>query len=441
MKISFRFLKNTALAIILLCVCQYSQAQFLKRLKDKVTQTAADHVTNDAGNSTDKTIDKTEDAAKNGSQNGSNNSSPDNSSTSSADNSGNSAASNNSPAAPTLNVYQNYDFVPGDKIIFSEDFADDQKGEFPAHWKLDQGQGSVNTFDGKNVFALTKGEGGDNSVVMDPRMKTKVGYLPKAFTVEFDMYVPNSVNTSNDNTSVDDITNSWVGLNFFSRDGDDESFGYSDLSIAPNKLEFYEDRLFKGGTDVDLAENTSLLNFVDKWHHVAIAYRDKQMKIYLDQNRIYVIPEVKDAAFNKFGLRLAGKCVVTNIRIAEGGGMNMVGKKFTDAKIITHGINFDIDKSTIKPESMGTLNMIVGVLKDNPSLKFEIDGHTDNSGQSAHNLTLSQQRADAVKTQLVSMGVDAGRLTTKGFGDSKPISDNTSPEGKANNRRVEFVKM
>jgi outer membrane protein OmpA-like peptidoglycan-associated protein len=121
--------------------------------------------------------------------------------------------------------------------------------------------------------------------------------------------------------------------------------------------------------------------------------------------------------------------------------MNMIGKKFTESKIVTHGINFDVDKATIKPESMGTLNMIVGVLKDNPDLKFEIDGHTDNSGTTTHNLTLSQQRADAVKDQLVKMGVDASRLTSKGFGDSKPISDNTSLEGKANNRRVEFVKI
>jgi len=165
------------------------------------------------------------------------------------------------------------------------------------------------------------------------------------------------------------------------------------------------------------------------------------MKIYLDQNRIYVIPQVATLPINKFGIRVSGKAVVTNIRLAEGGGMNMIGKKFTDAKIITHGITFDVDKSNIKPESMGTLNMIVDVLKANPDLKFEIDGHTDNTGDAAHNLTLSQQRANAVKAQLVSMGIDGSRLTTKGFGDSKPIRDNSTPDGKANNRRVEFVKI
>ena len=133
--------------------------------------------------------------------------------------------------------------------------------------------------------------------------------------------------------------------------------------------------------------------------------------------------------------------VYSNFRIASGGGMNMIGQKFTDAKIVTHGINFDVDKATLRPESMGTLNQIKAVLVANPDLKFEIDGHTDNTGASAHNVILSQHRADAVKDQLVSMGIDASRLTTKGFGDTKPMTSNDTPEGKANNRRVEFVRV
>src|SRR6185312_7672892 len=186
MKISFRFLKNTTLAIILLCVCQYSQAQFLKKLKDKVTQTAADHVTNDAGNATDKTVDKTEDAAKNGSQQSNNNSSTDNSNNANNNNSGssvNNSSAGSTPAAPSLNVYQNYDFVAGDKILFSDDFTADQDGEFPAHWELVKGQGVVNQQQGFPSFTLTDG----NYFEMNPRISTK-NYLPNEFTLEFDTY-------------------------------------------------------------------------------------------------------------------------------------------------------------------------------------------------------------------------------------------------------------
>jgi outer membrane protein OmpA-like peptidoglycan-associated protein len=85
--------------------------------------------------------------------------------------------------------------------------------------------------------------------------------------------------------------------------------------------------------------------------------------------------------------------------------------------------------------------MIVQVLKDNPEIKFEVGGHTDSDGADDYNLKLSQQRADAVKDQLIKMGIEAARLSAKGYGETKPISDNTTFEGKANNRRVEFVKM
>lgn len=332
--------------------------------------------------------------------------------------------------SPSLNAYENYDFVPGETILFADDFNDDQKGEFPSHWRLCSGQGVTTDFDGKKVFALTEAANGDFTVVIEPRMKKKSGYMPANFTVEFDLYV-------NAHADDENINNNWAGLNFY---GTDEPIStYCDLSISSEQMELYSGLLADGKKE--LPDGIGGVNFINKWHHIAVAYKDKQMKIYLDQNRIYVIPEVKDAGLNKFGVRVAGKCVVTNIRLAQGGGMNMIGKKFTDAKIVTHGINFDIDKSTIKPESMGTLNMIVQIMKDNPDLKFDVEGYTDNSGDPTHNLTLSQNRADAVKAQLISMGVSASRLTSKGFGETKPISDNNTPEGKANNRRVEFVKI
>lgn len=340
------------------------------------------------------------------------------------------ANSSNAAQPASLKAYDNYDFVPGEKIIFADDFTDDRKGEFPTHWRLDYGQGVMTEFDGRKVFALTEGENGDRAVAIEPRLKKMSGYMPASFTVEFDMFA--DVHPGDDN-----LNDNWAGVNFY---GTDELINtYSDMSFTSDEMALSSSNLAEGSKQ--LPEDMAGANFVGKWHHVAIAFKNKQMKIYLDQVRLYVIPEVKDAGINKFGIRVGGKCVVTNIRIAEGGSMNMIGQKFTDAKIVTHGINFDVDKSTIRPESMGTLNMIVQILKDNPDLKFDIEGFTDNSGNPSHNLSLSQDRANAVKAQLTSMGVSASRLTTKGFGDTRPIADNSTADGRANNRRVEFVKI
>src|SRR4030095_128742 len=150
----------------------------------------------------------------------------------------------------------------------------------------------------------------------------------------------------------------------------------------------------------------------------------KQIKVYLDEQRVLVVPNsnISPASVGFGGIGDQEKpIIIKSIRIAEGGGMNMLGKKFTDTKIITHGINFDYNKSTIRPESMGTLNMIVKLLNENPDLKFEVGGHTDSDGEDAYNLKLSQQRAEAVRTQLITMGIDAGRLSAKGYGESKSI--------------------
>lgn len=107
--------------------------------------------------------------------------------------------------------------------------------------------------------------------------------------------------------------------------------------------------------------------------------------------------------------------------------------------VALEGITFDTAKAVIKAESKPVLDQIGALLTRDASLRLEIQGHTDNVGAPTTNLTLSQQRAEAVKKYLIDThGIAAARLTTAGFGDTRPIADNTTEEGRARNRRVEL---
>lgn len=107
-----------------------------------------------------------------------------------------------------------------------------------------------------------------------------------------------------------------------------------------------------------------------------------------------------------------------------------------------YGVYFDTDQTTIKPESTTTLAEVGALLKGNGSLKLEVSGHTDNSGAKAHNMTLSQGRAESVVQWLVGQyGVDSNRLSAKGYGDTKPVAPNDSPANMAKNRRVELRRI
>jgi outer membrane protein OmpA-like peptidoglycan-associated protein len=111
----------------------------------------------------------------------------------------------------------------------------------------------------------------------------------------------------------------------------------------------------------------------------------------------------------------------------------------TDGHIALY-INFETGKSDIKPESQKIINQIIEMLRSSPTLKISIEGHTDNVGNSQSNQTLSENRAKAVMNAIVSKGIDKSRLSSKGWGQTKPINDNKTEDGKAKNRRVEIVK-
>jgi len=403
-------------------------SQLIKKLGNKVKDKTEQRADQKVDNAIDKGLDKAEDAGKKNPgqpNNDPKNQPPTSSTTPKPAN----PAATDQPARdtvpvppPALKVYNNYDFVPGDKILFEDNFAEDQDGEFPSHWELKSGQAVLNKMGGDKAFMLTDG----NYARVHPRMKTDK-YLTDPFTIKYDYYyVPGAY-------PVIVMLKGYDKTEGFDRESP-LNIGYTEAGFSGTWGHVELNKIYP----TELAEG-----FANKWHHVAIALKNHQLKVYVDQYRVLVIPDTKEEYTSiEFASIGAEKepIIFRNIRLASGGNMNMIGKKFTDSKIITHGINFDYNKATIRPESMGTLNMIVGVLKDNPEIKFEVGGHTDSDGADAYNLKLSQQRAEAVREQLIKMGVDASRLTAKGYGETKPMADNNTPDGKANNRRVEFVK-
>lgn len=109
--------------------------------------------------------------------------------------------------------------------------------------------------------------------------------------------------------------------------------------------------------------------------------------------------------------------------------------------IVLEGVNFDSGKSTLRPESAEPLGKVLRTLQENPEIEVEIQGHTDDQGKAQMNRELSQARADAVMAWLVERGIEPARLRTKGFGPGQPVADNATPDGRAQNRRIEFLRL
>ena len=135
------------------------------------------------------------------------------------------------------------------------------------------------------------------------------------------------------------------------------------------------------------------------------------------------------------------KWIVTGVNDEQSEGSHVVSDLSHSGEAVTHSILFAFNSAELDEEAKPVLSSVAQYLIANPRISVEIQGHTDNFGGPSFNLTLSQERADSVKSYLTHFGVNPGRLTAKGYGLTKPVADNDTPEGRANNRRVVFLKQ
>lgn len=408
--------------------------QILKRIKERVKQTAENRAVNKAGDATNKALDKVEESAR---QNKGEN---DKESDTLHDKEKVATGNQIEVSDGSLQAYKNYDFVPGDKIIYYYDMAGEADAEIPGRLLINTGNAEVQTYKGEKVLVVP----GEGSVMMMPQM-TGDSYLPEQFTIEFGILA----------NGKDNYTGSSVSLYFREKDAGVGNQGRSLAPIIINLAQISGEKSQpKYGFTIDKDNKTYGVNYEDfpaqavdptqdNWRQVAIYVNKNIGKLYVDQYRIGVVNQIVPGKATKVEFKVKSQknpVLFRNFRIAAGGA-DAYNKVETEGKIISYGIQFDVNKSTLKPESMGAINEIVKLMKQNEDLRFEIGGHTDNTGTTDRNNILSQERADAVKNQMVKMGIDEGRLTTKGYGLSKPVAKNDNAENKARNRRVEFIKL
>jgi OOP family OmpA-OmpF porin len=317
------------------------------------------------------------------------------------------------PAAPSQELAEGWDFVPGERQILYDDFTDMVKGGAPPHWKVRGASVKLGT-DGRLI------------VSQDVDLYPNVTAWPKNFTLEQDVAIHKSPSSDLEWHFADaegaEQWRMWIRFDEAGQscaahlDGAEGTLGEAECKYVPGA--------------------SGALNL---W------MQDGRIRVYWNRDRLIDVNQVQSAQLGKVWMHTAldegAFFTLGRLRIAES-APDISQTILATGRYVSHGIQFDVNSDRLKPESMAVIKEIAAALKKQPSLKVRIEGHTDSTGDAARNMDLSKRRADAVKAALVtSFGVSAERLTTQGFGATKPIGSNDTPDGRANNRRVEFVKI
>jgi len=325
-------------------------------------------------------------------------------------------------------------FVPCPVTIFEDNFRNDSAGTFPKHWWIMHRDSVrykrlnvVRNLNGKKALVITNA--GDKPgwqpllCAIGPRMPG-IDYLPGSFTLEYDFLLSNQavMEPGFFTTNANEI------LKIFLHNKDISYQFLDDQDPLPHKTVQIPGFNYRA------------------WHHFALSYHARQATCYIDSKKVFTTPaltrDVYKFLMGNWTTYHPGKDAIayTNFRIATDTEAANFNRLLSEHTFTTHAILFDVNKANVKAESAGFIKQLAEWLKANPTVNLEIDGHTDNDGDATANMKLSQTRSDEVKKQLVSLGIESTRLTTKGYGAMKPVRPNATPGEKAENRRVEFIK-
>lgn len=321
---------------------------------------------------------------------------------------------------PGEGAWANYDFKPGEEILLYDDFSSDNVGDFPRRFELVQGNFEVVEWEGERYLRATSG-----GIFGIPLPET----LPERFTMEYRV----SLGHGNAYMRV------MPGRSYH---GPARHYRGTSASVEMTNAGFRP----VGGAGPNVLAKLAGGTMKNAMVSVAIMADGEHMKMFLGERRVANAPNAvfprADTLFIAVGSASeANPILIGPIRIA-GGGRDLYDRLAKDGRAVTQGILFASGSARIRPESTPTLEEIGKMLEEHPALRIKIEGHTDSDGDDSFNQRLSEQRAAAVRAYLVErFGIDDARLESAGFGESRPVGDNSQPEGKQQNRRVELVRL
>ncbi|WP_291866678.1 OmpA family protein [Maribacter sp.] len=432
MKITTSNIKPFLCILFTLCFTHSAQSQFLKKLGKKAEKAAERaverRVEKESEEKTDQVLDSILEPKKKPKKQKDTPNSPSKGSSPNI--------SKGNSVSPSIEIYSKFDFVPGDKLLFYDDLSSDFVGDFPAKWNSN-GSGEVVTMGEKREKWMELKSGRATYYIPD------TPNLPEEFTVEFD-FLTAGLDKKTSSTST-------FGIRLDDNNGFNTRKNTALVEIPLCQfinigmvIESWTDgkRTMRNSLDMDIR------NTLQSESHISIAVNKQRVRLWINEIKYVDIPrllpstDMKAVKFSPISLRDGiDRVFIRNLKVAEG-GVDLRRKLISEGKISTNGILFESGSANIQPQSMGIIRQIYQVLQQESGLTLKIVGHTDADGNTATNLKLSKKRAEAIKNVLTSIyNVSPGRLITDGKGESEPVGDNTTTDGKAKNRRVEFIKQ